>query len=192
MNQAWDWRKRVYHVGSGWAVLVWSPMCPCSRCRADLTTMQTCCVCADASPKYRCPPCCLRYCSLQCYKKHKEECIPKADQVQGVASSQISPTFRGDESWRDGGNSCSMNDILDEDGEQDRVPPQKLKLLGESEELKNLLQNPHLRQLLLTVDQAEEKETVLKNYMQEPLFVEFADKCLQIVEPPDKENSYPE
>nr|XP_033778090.1 zinc finger HIT domain-containing protein 3 [Geotrypetes seraphini] len=162
-----------------------------SVCVAVDLIMQTCCVCAGASPKYRCPPCRLRYCSLQCYKKHKEECIPKVDQVQRIANSEISPTFRS-KSWRDGGNSCSMNEILDEDEEQDRVHSQKLKLLGESEELKDLLQNPHLRQLLLTVDQAEEKETTLKNYMQEPLFVEFADKCLQIVEPPEKENICPE
>nr|XP_009932848.1 PREDICTED: zinc finger HIT domain-containing protein 3 [Opisthocomus hoazin] len=65
-------------------------------------------------------------------------------------------------------------------------------LKGESEELRGLLQNPHLRQLLLTVDQAEDKSSLMKKYMQEPLFVEFADCCLRIVEPPEKENILPE
>ncbi|XP_010007411.1 PREDICTED: zinc finger HIT domain-containing protein 3 [Chaetura pelagica] len=86
----------------------------------------------------------------------------------------------------------SVEDILAEDAEQDRVPLQRLKLLGESEELRGLLLNPHLRQLLLTVDQAEDKSSLMKKYMQEPLFVEFADCCLRIVEPPEKENILPE
>uniref|UniRef100_A0A6I8P158 Zinc finger HIT domain-containing protein n=1 Tax=Ornithorhynchus anatinus TaxID=9258 RepID=A0A6I8P158_ORNAN len=40
---------------------------------------------------------------------------------------------------------------------------------------------------MLTLDQAEEKEVLMKRYMQEPLFVEFADCCLRIVDPPDDE-----
>ncbi|NXY49662.1 ZNHI3 protein, partial [Ceuthmochares aereus] len=85
-----------------------------------------------------------------------------------------------------------VEDILAEGEEEDRVPLQKLQLLGESEELRGLLLNPHLRQLLLTVDQAEDKSSLMKKYMQEPLFVEFADCCLRIVEPPEKENIMPE
>ncbi|XP_019366657.1 PREDICTED: zinc finger HIT domain-containing protein 3 isoform X2 [Gavialis gangeticus] len=90
------------------------------------------------------------------------------------------------------GNSWSVEDILTDSDEQDRVPLQKLKLLGESEELKDLLRNPHLRQLLVAVDQAEERNSVMKKYMQEPLFVEFVDCCLRIIEPPEKENILPE
>ncbi|XP_029469642.1 zinc finger HIT domain-containing protein 3 isoform X2 [Rhinatrema bivittatum] len=154
--------------------------------------MQKCCVCADASPKYRCPPCRLRYCSLQCYKKHKEGCLPKVEHVHGTTASGFPPALSAVGPLTDGGKSWATADILDEDEELDKVPDQKLKLLGESEQLKDLLLNPHLRQLLLTVDQAEEKEAILKAYMQEPLFAEFADQCLHIVEPPAKENICPE
>ncbi|NWS16109.1 ZNHI3 protein, partial [Pachyramphus minor] len=86
----------------------------------------------------------------------------------------------------------SLEDILGEEDEQDRVPLQKLKLLGESEELRDLLLNPHLRQLLLTIDQAGDKSSLMRRFMQEPLFVEFADCCLRVVEPPEKENILPE
>lgn len=89
---------------------------------------------------------------------------------------------------QDKGSHWSVDDILTEDDEADRVPLQKLKLLGESKELRSLLLNPHLQQLLLTVDQAKEKDSLMKTYMQEPLFVEFADCCLRVVEPPEKEN----
>ncbi|NWW25978.1 ZNHI3 protein, partial [Falcunculus frontatus] len=87
---------------------------------------------------------------------------------------------------------CSLEDILSEEDEQDRVPLHKLKLLGESEELRGLLLNPHLRQLLLAIDQAQDKSSLMRKFMQEPLFVEFADCCLSIVEPPEKENILPE
>ncbi|NXU55460.1 ZNHI3 protein, partial [Turnix velox] len=85
-----------------------------------------------------------------------------------------------------------VQDISGDDEEQDRVPLDKLRLLGESEELRILLLNPHLRQLLLSLDQAEDKSSLLKKLMQEPLFAEFADCCLGIVEPPEKENLQPQ
>ncbi|KAJ7406792.1 zinc finger HIT domain-containing protein 3 [Willisornis vidua] len=72
-------------------------------------------------------------------------------------------------------------------GEQERA-----RYRWESEELRDLLLNPHLRQLLLTIDQAENKSSLMRKFMQEPLFVEFADCCLRIVEPPEKENILPE
>ena len=57
---------------------------------------------------------------------------------------------------------------------------------GESEALMSVLQNPHLRQLLVTVDSAEDKAKAMKEAMQEPLFVEFADQCLKIIEPTEE------
>lgn len=52
---------------------------------------------------------------------------------------------------------------------------------GESKELKDLLCNPHLRQLLHSIDSADCKADAMKAAMQEPLFVEFSDQCLKIV-----------
>ncbi|NXI39234.1 ZNHI3 protein, partial [Galbula dea] len=147
-----------------------------------------CGVCgAGGAAKYRCPRCAAAYCSVPCCRTHKERCTPEPKREQERAAvGQVFPGGPNAESpW-------SVEDILTEDDEQDRVPLQKLKLLGESEELRTLLLNPHLKQLLLTVDQAEDKSSLMKKYMQEPLFVEFADCCLRIVEPPEKENILPE
>uniref|UniRef100_A0A8C0GRW4 Zinc finger HIT-type containing 3 n=1 Tax=Chelonoidis abingdonii TaxID=106734 RepID=A0A8C0GRW4_CHEAB len=117
-----------------------------------------------------------------------EQCIPKQDQVVKTLITDTSSLFGRVKSVQDKGSHWSVDDILTEDDEADRVPLQKLKLLGESKELRSLLLNPHLQQLLLTVDQAKEKDSLIKTYMQEPLFVEFADCCLRVVEPPEKEN----
>ncbi|XP_064323820.1 zinc finger HIT domain-containing protein 3 isoform X1 [Phalacrocorax carbo] len=144
-----------------------------------------CGVCGAAgAAKYRCPRCAAAYCSVPCCRAHKERCAPEREpERERPAGGQAGQA--ADSPW-------SVEDILTEGDEQDRVPLQKLKLLGESRELRGLLLNPHLRQLLLTVDQAEDKSSLMKKYMQEPLFVEFADCCLRIIEPPEKENILPE
>ncbi|XP_067394228.1 zinc finger HIT domain-containing protein 3 [Emydura macquarii macquarii] len=147
-----------------------------------------CCVCGErGAPRYRCPGCRARYCSVPCYKQHKEQCVPNQDQAVKTLLTDTASLFRGVKSEEDEGSPWSVDDILTGDDEVDRVPLQKLKLLGESKELRTLLLNPHLQQLLLTVDQATEKNSLLKMYMQEPLFVEFADCCLRVVEPSEKE-----
>ncbi|KAM6242601.1 zinc finger HIT domain-containing protein 3 [Porphyrio hochstetteri] len=150
---------------------------------------QPCGVCgAAAAAKYRCPRCAAAYCSVACCRTHRERCTPEPKRA---AAEQAFPGG-SNRAGQHADNPWSVDDILSEDDEQDRVPLQRLKLLGESEELRGLLLNPHLRQLLLTVDQAEDKSSLMKKYMQEPLFVEFADCCLRIVEPPEKENILPE
>nr|XP_025962048.1 zinc finger HIT domain-containing protein 3 [Dromaius novaehollandiae] len=131
-------------------------------------------------------------CSVPCCRTHRERCAPERDRDRDREAAAEPPRCGSSAAPPPSGSPWSVADILTEDDEQDRVPLQKLKLLGESEELRGLLLNPHLRQLLLTIDQAEEKNSLMKKYMQEPLFVEFADCCLRIVEPPEKENILPE
>ncbi|XP_043910505.1 zinc finger HIT domain-containing protein 3 [Protopterus annectens] len=142
--------------------------------------MQICNVCKSGSPKYRCPACEIKYCSVACYKKHKDECTPKTKPAVWKNSSPPHGKSFEEGDW-------SVDDILQEseDEESDRVPLRVLKLLGQSKKLKALLHNPHLRQVLLDVDQAEDKDHIMKAAMQEPLFVELADQCLKVVEPPD-------
>ncbi|XP_032072879.1 zinc finger HIT domain-containing protein 3 [Thamnophis elegans] len=142
--------------------------------------------------KYRCPGCRQRYCSLPCYKKHKEECVPRGDPAKRPADSDPSCPIQREKSRRAEGGPWSVDDILTEDDEDDRVPLQKLQLLKESEELRGILSNPHLRTLLLTIDQSIDKSGLMRKYMQEPVFVEFADCCLRTVEPGVKEKEIPE
>lgn len=54
---------------------------------------------------------------------------------------------------------------------------------GENEQLKDLLRNPHLREFLRAVDSSENAYKAMKLAMLEPLFIEFADECMKIVEP---------
>ncbi|XP_068066799.1 zinc finger HIT domain-containing protein 3 [Anomalospiza imberbis] len=145
---------------------------PCAECGAG------------AAARYRCPRCGSAYCSVPCCRTHRERCAPDARRErEREAAGQGSPPAPAG----------APQDIPSEEEEQDRVPPQRLRLLGESEELRELLRNPHLRQLLLALERARDKSSLLRQLMREPLFVEFADCCLGIVEPPEeKENVLPE
>ncbi|XP_028840398.1 zinc finger HIT domain-containing protein 3 [Denticeps clupeoides] len=142
--------------------------------------MQLCAVCDQQAPKYRCPACQVRYCSVGCCKKHKEECKPQARPATAAAPEGRQPCAGAEEP-------LAVHDLLNEDDQTDAVPLPSLKQLGESEALRDLLLNPHLRRLLAAVDGAQNKAEAMKTAMQEPLFVEFADQCLKVVEPADTE-----
>uniref|UniRef100_A0A3Q3VVI0 Zinc finger HIT domain-containing protein 3 n=1 Tax=Mola mola TaxID=94237 RepID=A0A3Q3VVI0_MOLML len=135
--------------------------------------MQLCSVCSEQTPNYRCPTCKIRYCSLGCYKRHKEANHHNLHIF--ISHVKLFGFDISVEPW-------TVEDLLDEEDITDKVPVQRLQLLGQSKELRDLLCNPHLRQLLHSVDSAESKHDAMKAAMQEPLFVEFSDQCLKIVE----------
>ncbi|XP_054610290.1 zinc finger HIT domain-containing protein 3 isoform X2 [Dunckerocampus dactyliophorus] len=112
-------------------------------------------------------------CSVPCYKRHKDSCLP-VKQLEPTTLPEAKDAGRAD-TW-------SVEDLLQEDDIPDKVPPERLQLLGQSEELKDLLCNPHLRHLLRSIDSADSKEEAMKAAMQEPLFVEFSDQCLKVVQ----------
>jgi hypothetical protein len=58
----------------------------------------------------------------------------------------------------------------------------KLNELRESNDIKAMLTNSHLRDFLKQVNDAKYPHNAMKLAMKEPLFLEFADKCLQIVD----------
>ena len=133
-------------------------------------------------PKYGCPAGFVPYCSLPCFWKHKEQCKP----ATGLVEKKIRPaltakTKKSVENEDD--DDDSVADFLNSDEEEDRVSLQNLKNLGESAALRSLLLKPHLRQLMVGLNQADDKAKLMRACMQEPLFVEFEDCCLSIVEP---------
>ena len=65
----------------------------------------------------------------------------------------------------------------------DTVPIETLQLLEKSGKLKTLLANPHLREFLTVLDSSEEKGRLMRRAMKEPLFIEFVDACLEVIDP---------
>uniref|UniRef100_A0A182QS64 Zinc finger HIT domain-containing protein 3 n=1 Tax=Anopheles farauti TaxID=69004 RepID=A0A182QS64_9DIPT len=134
-----------------------------------------CEICNESERKYRCKTCSINYCSVPCFKKHQEQpCQPPQTSDAGGPEEAASQQ-----------NSIPKKPILF--STVDTVPAEMLEQLGQSEHLKNLLYNPHLRQLLTEVDNARDGMNAVKVAMMEPLFVEFADECMRIVEPQNNE-----
>lgn len=53
---------------------------------------------------------------------------------------------------------------------------------GQSRRLRALLGNPHLRTLVTTADTTDTPDLTMRQLMQEPVFAEFTDECLRVVE----------
>lgn len=147
---------------------------------ASLSGGTAVCVICLEKPKYRCPACRVPYCSVNCFRKHREQCNTETRLVEEKTPAFTAEAIKPEENKDD---DESVADFLNSDEEQDRVSLQNLKNLGESAALRSLLLNPHLRQLMVTLDQGDDKAKLMRACMQEPLFVEFADCCLSIVEP---------
>ena len=59
-------------------------------------------------------------------------------------------------------------------------------VLGHSQELRNMLHNKHLREMMKEIDSSEDPGKLLVQAMQIPIFTEFVDECLRIVQPQDE------
>ncbi|XP_017753614.1 PREDICTED: zinc finger HIT domain-containing protein 3-like [Eufriesea mexicana] len=105
-------------------------------------------------------------CSIGCYKEHKEnKCKPLEVQanLEDVQNSTDSAKYKF--------------------ATEDTVPIEKLKQLRYSKELKNCLQNLHVRDIMRAVLTDKDPTKAIALAMTEPIFVEMADACLNVVEP---------
>ncbi|XP_020801147.1 zinc finger HIT domain-containing protein 3 [Drosophila serrata] len=137
--------------------------------------MENCVSCAEKPRKYKCSKCSAPYCSVTCYKVHRDspECVTR--DVAKEKPVNVIP------------EEPTLHEPFTTD---DTVPAEKMQQLETCQELRNLLHNPHLRSLLHQIDVAINAQTAMRVAMQEPLFVEFANACLQVVEPmTDEERS---
>lgn len=128
-----------------------------------------CNVCELGKSKYKCPECLISYCSLDCWKTHKSSstCKPVVyKQLQRRIN--LVHTAREDNS---------------ESTSEDAIALEKLQALAESKELKDVLKNHELREMLIAIDKSNHPAQAIQAAMVEPMFVEFADVCLKIVEP---------
>ncbi|CAH8512083.1 unnamed protein product [Heterobilharzia americana] len=122
--------------------------------------MVVCTVCTTETSKYKCPVCVSPYCSVACYQVHK----------QNSCERKVSTTI------------VEHAAVEQEDDMIDYVPKRVLQGLKHSERIRVMLKNPHLRSLLRYLNDTNKPNSALENAMREPIFVEFSDECLKIVE----------
>lgn len=69
------------------------------------------------------------------------------------------------------------------------MPIEKLKELRESGKLKEILKNPHVRDIMKAIMISPDPTEAIALAMKEPIFVEMADACVKVVEPSDEDHS---
>ncbi|XP_062131408.1 zinc finger HIT domain-containing protein 3 [Drosophila sulfurigaster albostrigata] len=132
--------------------------------------------CPNLTNKYKCSKCIAPYCSVNCYKKHKE-----STQCEELAAAQREKSIRKPDN-----SQLSVEQeptVYAPFSTEDTIPLALLQKLNDCEPLRQLLLNPHLRALLQQIDVAHNANLTMTAAMQEPLFIEFANACLQVVEP---------
>ena len=52
--------------------------------KEEINNIKYCEICGLQEKKYTCPKCFINYCSVECYKKHKEGCQPKIEERKEI------------------------------------------------------------------------------------------------------------
>ncbi|CAO3587875.1 unnamed protein product [Absidia cylindrospora] len=109
--------------------------------------MDLCRICHVNAPKYKCSTCILPYCSLVCYKTHKETPC----QVPAPKHSEDIETK----------NRQNQTAIEGEDEDETRLTTEQLQQLGACEQIRSFLDYPQIRELVTKIDAAPQPDKLL-------------------------------
>lgn len=126
-----------------------------------------CQVCNEAPSKYKCPQCLAPYCSLVCFKKHKEvPCVTK-------------PVSAGDEPTAPNGSLVDRPIYV---GDQNEILEKlQLEAIASSSEIHNSLNDERLQKLILAIDGSPDPEIELDKAMEDEAFRIFSSKISSII-----------
>ncbi|KAF3942851.1 hypothetical protein ACB098_09G063000 [Castanea mollissima] len=122
-----------------------------------------CEVCNEALSKYKCPSCLVPYCSLPCFKKHKE--IPCAKPV----SSEEKPTPVPE---------SLVERPLTVEKPGDALQKLQLEAIASSSEIRDALKDGNLQKLIDNIDGSPDAENELDKAMGVEVFRTFTEKIL--------------
>ncbi|KAG0268059.1 hypothetical protein BGZ95_002641 [Linnemannia exigua] len=132
-------------------------------------TKKICFVCNTNESKYKCPICTQPYCSLVCYKKHKETPCEKPAPIPEPETLPVPPVAHVPDYLKE-----ESVALLNED---------QLSRISQSGTIKDMLKNDGLRRLIKLIDSSENPEYLLdKSRTDNHLFVEFSEEILAIIQ----------
>lgn len=129
---------------------------------------QQCKICNEAKSKYKCPACLVPYCSLTCFKKHKETPCATTKPVSGEETT----------------NPQSLVErpiYVDEPIEV--LEKAHLESIAASSEIRDALKNEDLQKLIRNIDNSPNAEEELQKAMGVDVFRMFTDKVLSAANP---------
>ncbi|MED6126702.1 hypothetical protein PIB30_080930 [Stylosanthes scabra] len=130
--------------------------------------LKQCQVCSEAQSKYKCPSCYVPYCSLACFKNHKEFPCEKPsaqeDKTTVVSESLVEKPL-----------------IVDEPIEV--LQKHQLDAIVSSSEIRDALNNKTLQELICRINCSANPENELDKALDEEAFHLFTDKILSTINP---------
>ncbi|KAH8554927.1 hypothetical protein BGW37DRAFT_216846 [Umbelopsis sp. PMI_123] len=128
-----------------------------------------CQVCTENASRYKCPTCKIPYCSLNCFKKHKE--IPCYETKVQQAPAKQDPQQ----------NPSTTKDVLTDDDEY-LLSPDQLRNLSRSEAIHDYLKHPQIRTMISAIDSSTNPTQMLDQARQnDPVFSKLVDEMLYAV-----------
>ncbi|XP_015883402.1 uncharacterized protein LOC107419172 isoform X2 [Ziziphus jujuba] len=127
-----------------------------------------CQVCNDAVSKYKCPSCLAPYCSLTCFKKHKE--IPCSKPLSSEPKLAT-------------GSESLIGRPLSVHKPSEVLQRSQLEAIATSSEIRNALKDENLQKLISKIDCSPDAENELDKAMDSESFRILTDKILSTISP---------
>ncbi|XP_007049879.2 PREDICTED: zinc finger HIT domain-containing protein 3 [Theobroma cacao] len=167
-----------------------------------------CQVCNQAQSKYKCPSCLVPYCSLACFKRHKETpCTkPKSTEeksgtpcVKSESANDAETTSVKLDSSNDAGTPSlkpestkerstasprfQVEKKLEVDDPSEMLQILQLQAIASSSEVREALKDEHLQKLISDIDSSPDGMNELDKAMGVDVFRIFSDKILSAINP---------
>ncbi|XP_009788871.1 uncharacterized protein LOC107817311 [Nicotiana tabacum] len=132
---------------------------------------KNCKVCDDAQSKYKCPNCFIPYCSLVCFKKHKEIfCVKPEPELEPSSVEKLASAP---------GSHVEKPIYIDEQSEV--LNQSRLESIASSNEIREAIRNKELQNLICSIDSSMDAEAELDKAMDKEEFRIFSEKILSMI-----------
>ncbi|KMT05602.1 hypothetical protein BVRB_7g167430 [Beta vulgaris subsp. vulgaris] len=140
--------------------------------------LQQCKVCNEAKSKYKCPACLIPYCSLGCFKKHKETPCATAKSVLPDEEPKTSYVIPVPVDEKPTTPQLLAERPLFVDEACEVLDQAQLESIGASTEIQDTLKNEDLRKLVCRINDSPNALEELEKAMSVDVFRVFSEKVL--------------
>ncbi|KAK4272963.1 hypothetical protein QN277_021448 [Acacia crassicarpa] len=128
-----------------------------------------CQVCNDNQSKYKCPSCYTPYCSLACFKKHKEIPCAKPSPPSELKTTTIAESH------------VQKSIVVDDPSEV--LQKSQLDAIASSGKIRSALKDKALQELICSINCSPDAENVLDKAMAEEPIRLFVEEILSVINP---------
>ncbi|XWS76141.1 hypothetical protein CRYUN_Cryun01aG0151200 [Craigia yunnanensis] len=153
-----------------------------------------CQVCNQAQSKYKCPSCLVPYCSLACFKRHKETPFVKSGSTNDAVTTSVKPESTNDaetpsvkpessEEIFTASPGFQVERKLEVDYSSEVLQILQMRPIASSSEVREALKDEHLQKLISDIDSSPDAMNELDKAMGVDVFRIFSNKILSAINP---------